>query len=657
MNVLYSQLKKYLPDLKDDARKAADIYTEIGFMIDKFLEVEYNGEKDNFLDLEVRQNRADLFGIIGLAKELSAYYDIKLDDSIERNWNLESHKNESLKNLPIEVKAKDAVKRVLAIKIEGITVKESPAWLKEYLELYEINSINNLVDITNYVMLQTAFPSHAFDIDKMGSEGLTWEIDPAKYKKIKTLNGEEVELNNESLLISEGGEAMSLGIIGGTKPAIDMNSKNIIIEIGVYDPGLIRRNGRRLNIRTEAGARLEKYLDPEGIDYAFEMLTNLILKHCGGSVTSNLYEWRGEGVNSERDIIQVDLDKVQQIAGIKITYDESKTYLTRLGFEIVNEENNLIKVKRPLNRLDVEQEEDVFEEIIRLKGFYKIPTDDLTLRVVKETTPSHIKLMDSIYSHLTSNGFDEVRSWVLVDEEKNSNSNYREGSSIKVQNSINEGVPILRQTIISNLFGQLEEYSKNNINPAYIFEIGKAFREINSEFKENYSLAIAISSDNVDELRLEVETLLRSLGIAKVSYSEKTELIPNTAHPKSIWEINVLADSKKVAIGIIYLSNEKLVSKSSVAEIDLDLIDNILSNSDAINSSIEINQKLVSLDTNIVLNENNNINSYVEEILKTEDNIWSWEVADIYKEEGKGYKIYSKSYILWVNRSRSKRNT
>lgn len=635
MNVLFSQIKKYLPNLKDNAKQAAEIYTEIGYMLDKFTEVKYKEKKDSLLDLEVRQNRADMFGVIGIARELSSFYNIPLDlSSLKGDFSVEKTTS-SNHELPIKVEAKDAVKRVLAIKIEDLKVGESPDWLVEYLSHYDINSINNLVDVTNYIMLETGFPSHAFDINKMSSEALKWELAGDKYKKVITLNGEEVKLVDEALLITENDEVMSLGIIGGTKPAIDKNSNSIIVEIGVYDPGLIRRNGRKMNIRTEAGARLEKYLDPAGIDEAFEMLINMILKTCGGKVSSKLFEWTKENY-TERPTISVDLDKVQQIAGMGISYEDSKTYLKRLGFEILKDDKNKINVKRPINRLDIEQEEDVFEEIIRLKGFYQIPTNVLAVKPTRDVTPSHLKLISKIYTHLPSRGFDEVRSWVLVDDALNAKANTTDLEAINVVNSINDSVPTIRQTLAVNIFQQIATYKKNNVSSVQVFEIGKVFNKDQTDFTEHYSLVLATDNSDINFIKKELESLLTTVGIMHVVYKRLKNSKPSTAHPESKWEIiarNVKGEES--ILGIIYVSNSSLVEESCIAEIDINKLDVLISQEFGITSAREILNKLVTLDTNLILKTSESVNEEIIKIINGVVEIWDWQIIDEYKDGDK----------------------
>lgn len=621
MKVLYSELKKYLPDLKADAKEVAQVFTITGFMIDKFFEVEVDGQKDFLLDLEVRQNRADSFGVLGLARELSAYYNIPLKkDNASLDFSSQSYE------LPIEVKTDKETKRLLAIKISDLTVSDSPNWLKEYLAQYDINSINNLVDLTNYVMILTGHPSHAFDTDLMGSDKLVWEMNNGKYKKFKTLSGEELDVASDAIVISDGGKPLSLSMIGGSDVAINSNTKNIILEIAVYEGGVVRKNGRQMRVVTEAGSRLEKYLDPESIPYAFNLLVNLILENCGGKISSKLFE--SYVIKTPEIIIDVDLDKVQQVAGIEISYEDSINYLTRLGFEIIETNLPKVKVKRPIDRLDIELEEDVFEEIIRLKGFNNIPKDSLSLPVVKDITPARIKLSKRITDSLAKNGFDEVRSWILVSDNINNLSNYQSWNEIKVTNSINEEVSNLRQTISASLIGQASEMKKNNISDITIFEIGKVFGKF-EDYSEEEHLGLLNANGDINHLKKTLETILRLEGISKIYYKD-SEFKPGSAHPKACWDI--FTDDQK--IGIIYSSNKNKVQESNIAEVNLTRLDQILSGLENAKPVQEITQKIVELDTNLVLDSSKNVEEEVQNLIKNESgNVWNFKVIDQFTKD------------------------
>ncbi len=620
MKVLYSQLRKYLPGLTATAKEVADVFTLTGFMLDKFIEVEYNGQKDYFLDLEVRQNRADSLGVLGLARELSAYYKIPLKYP---EYNIKFVGNTY--KLPITIQAKEAVKRVQAIKMIDLEIKESPEWLKKYLELYGINTINNIVDLTNYVMLETGHASHVFDSELVG-DNLVWELANDKYRKLTTLNGEEVVLKKDSLLITDGHKPLSLSFIGGKDDAVSNTTKKVVLEMAVYNGTVVRRNSRDLKIVTEAGTRLEKFMDPNSLPQAFEWLVSLILENCGGTVESELFD---EYIQITPEIeINVDLDKVQQVAGIPITYTESKEYLTNLGFVIKQDQNNSVTVLRPINRLDIESQQDVFEEIIRMKGFNNIPSNYLTTQVVKDITPSRIYLMEDITEYLAANGLDEVRSWVLVDEKSNDLTRFINWQPVKVTNSINEEVPYLRQSIAVSLLGQVQTYIKNNINPIELFEIGKIFGKKEEQYTEINSLGMLIANKDINYIKSKVESLLRHLGIDKIEYVKDGDA-PKSAHPLTCWQIRI----ENTIAGVIYITNTNEFSEASVAELNIDLIDSIVNNK-VKTSTMEVTQKIVTLDSNIVVDQNADINSFIINKLEPVGlNLWAWSLIDQFKSD------------------------
>jgi phenylalanyl-tRNA synthetase beta chain len=396
--------------------------------------------------------------------------------------------------------------------------------------------------------------------------------------------------------------------------------------MAVYNGTIVRRNARELKIMTEAGSRLEKYMDPNSIPHAFKWLISLIQEYCGGTVESNVFD---EYIQITPEIeITVNLDKVQQVAGIPITYTESKEYLKNLGFTIKEDKNNSVIVLRPVNRLDVETQQDVFEEIIRMKGFNNIPSNYLTTQVVKDITPSRIYLMEDITNYLAAVGLDEVRSWVLVDQKTNDLTKFINWNEVKVTNSINEEVPYLRQSIAVSLIGQNDTYLKNNINPIELFEIGKIFGKIENNYSEINSLGMLIGNNNINELKNKIEGLLRHLGIDTIEY-EKDANPPKSAHPLTSWKIKI---ESQIA-GVIYLTNTSFLAEACIAELNIDLIDSIL-NGKVKNSTMEVTQKIVTLDANITLDSNTDLNSFVLHKLNTaKENLWSWSIVDEYKTE------------------------
>lgn len=639
MLVLYSQLKKYLPDLNDNPSDVAQVFTSTGQMIDKLVEVEYQGAKDYLMDLEVRQNRADCYGVLGLARELSAYYNISLKFPENKLNDLQFQGDD----LDIEVRAKESVKRLMALKFTNLNISDSPDWLREYLELYGINSINNLVDITNYVMLETGLPSHVFDTDLVGDR-LVWEIN-SQFSEFITLNGNKIDISGISdlLTITNEKKLLSLSFIGGSQDAVSKSTKNIILEMGLYDGGLVRRNGRRLSVITEAGQRLEKYIDPEMIPIAFSMLVEMIQEHCGGDISSQLFD---EYINkSTNSTIEIRIKKISEIAGVNIEKDKSIEILKNLGFKIISESEEKINIERPLNRLDISIEEDCIEEIIRMYGYSRIPKDQLMIEVTKEITPSHLKMIDHIQDQLEAKGFDEVRSWVLVEEEKNNNASNSSRAQVKVEDSINEEVPYLRQSISVNLFEQFENYKKNNISDVRLFEIGKVFEREGDTYFEHNTLGILMNRRDINDLRLIIEELLRFFEINEVLFRLEKP-IAKTAHPENFWKILVKNHSNSIEeIGYIYLSNKTIVDELVVCEINLDKLNQVALGL-SVRSVHEITNKIIELDTNIISSDSLDI--IQEEIIRklaNRENVWSWRIIDEFQVDNRNKITIRVSYF------------
>lgn len=632
MKVLYSQIKELVKGLKAKPREVGEALTLTGFMMDGFTEVTYKGKKDYLLSLEIRQNRADCLSVIGLAREVAAYYNLKTSIPTVKPI------IKNTKKLDIKIEATDFVQRVLAIKIDEIKNQESPQWLKEYMGFYGLNSAGLLVDLSNYVMMLTGYPSHLIDFNK--TEGaICWSINNS-FKEITTLLGSVTKLNNNEIIIRDKNNVLALaGIIGGKTDSIDINTNSIIAEIAVYDRSIIRKNSRSLNITTEASRRLEKDLDPNGADYAMKMLVSLILKHAGGRVASSLFNYYPKKYTSPK--IQFDKELPTKLAGIEINPKDTLRILKGLSFDIISKNNKLIVIP-PTYRMDVALPEDLAEEVIRMYGYNQIPTNEIPhLEVVKNITPKNIILSEKIRDILTNLGFDEILSWPLTEKGINAQVNYSDLNEVITQNSVNDLFPSLRQSIAVGLLNQMNEYFKKGVEFINIFEIGKVFGEKNKNYLEHDSLGILLASKGnaLPQYKDEIESLLRLIGFKDVKYFE-SEIKPRMANPESCWDIYVNNQN----IGIIY----KLIPSETklniyFTEIDIEKITKILTKADN-NPVVELTQKLISLDVNVELNKENSIFEYLKTLENKIDkkNIWSINVADVYQVGNK------KKYTLRV---------
>lgn len=446
MKIIFSQLKKFLPDLKADAKTVANDLTWIGHFCDGFEIL----EDQEIISLEIRSNRGDCLGYLGIARELSILYDI---DLVIPKFNLKFGTN----SLPIKIESAD-VKRVKAIKIENVTVTDSDIKIRNFLALHEINCINNIVDFTNYIMLLYGIPCHAFDADKT-TDNLIWK-NVTTDTPFTTLDGTCLTLHPETLTISSNSaEPLCLSFIGGKDSGVNTNTKNIILEMAIYNNIRVGIDSRKLKTITEASIRLDKELDTDLVDIAFDHLISLV----DSSQKSAMFDYYPEVVKSKNIVLNLD---PSNIAGIPITKDFTQKIISKVDID---------------HRADIESEIDLVEEVIRFYGFQKIPLDQpINSEVLSDITPQVLKNIETLKSQLVEKGFSEVRTKPLT--------NIKYENSISTQNSINSEVPYLRTNLIDSLKEQVDIYNRFKIPLTPIFEIGKIFYLENDKYIEKYSL-------------------------------------------------------------------------------------------------------------------------------------------------------------------------
>lgn len=621
MKLLYSQLKALVPGLKATPKEVAGALTLTGSMMDDFKEVRYRGRKDYLIGLEIRQNRPDCLSVIGLAREVAAYYGLKV--KLPR----------ALAKLPsagkkpdIKVGAEGNVKRILAVRMEGVKNKKSPGWLKELLELYEINSVNLIVDLSNYVMLMCGYPSHILDEAKIDGQ-LKWAMNK-DFKKITTLDGSNIELGGGELIIRDDKKVLALaGIVGGKAARIDLKTDSIVMETAIYSHSVIRNNARSLNIVTEASNRLTKELDPNGSDLTLKLLVSQILENCGGKVVGKIFEYYPKKYKQPE--IRFDPSLPSAFSGINIPEAKSIQVLKRLDFKVKKAGKKFL-VTAPVTRTDVSLEEDVIDEVVRMFGYDRIPSDEVPkLQVVGNITPPHVKLEEKIRDVLTSSGFDEILSWPLVQRGDNERVNYLDWDIVYTQNSMNEDYPALRQSAAAGLINQSNEYLKKNIEYIKIFEMGKVFGKKGKKYQEHDSAGILLCTSSrtkgLPEIKGAVENLLRSIGFADIRYSESKKK-PKVANPYSCWDIT--AEGK--GIGIIYKLNPQKPGYSAYfAEINVEEATKLLQKISR-NPAVELTQKLIVLDANVELKEKDSIADFMDKMREkiNPKHIWSMVVVD-----------------------------
>lgn len=627
MRVIYSQLKELVPGLKAKPAAIGEALTFTGFMMDGFEEITFKGKKDYILSFEVRQNRADCFSVIGLAREVAAYYGLSL--KLPRATALRS-KGEKRPIIGIET-GPGEVKRILAMEFEGVKNGDSPKWLKEFLGIYGMNSKSLLVDFSNYVMIFTGYPSHLLDLDKVKGR-ISWSNAQAG-QKITTLDGSIIKLEKGGeLIIKDEEKILALaGMVGGKDAEIGAATSRLFAEMAVYGGAVIRKNSRDTKIVTEASNRLEKDLDPSGAEYAFNMLVSMILEMGGGKAATGIFDYYPK--KKIPQTIGFDLNMPGMFAGVPIPPKQGINILKRLDFHIKPaEKKDTVRVGVPPFRTDVSLPEDLVEEVVRIHGYEKIPAHELpALEVTKNITPKHISIINKMKADLSANGFDEILFIPLTPAGYSRKCDYRGWDVVATENAVNENYPELRLSLACGLIQQAVEYRKKNVGVIDIFESGKVFGKKGNGFLEAESLGLLTNSagKDVNFLKDKIEIVLRGLGFGVVEY-RKAIVVPAIANLFSCWNIIV----GKRNCGIIYKLKPGVLEKNAYfAEIDIDELLRIKAKAE--NTVVELIEKLVALDINIEVDESNDLNKCLEAIRNHVGNtrLFSLDVIDRFKRE------------------------
>lgn len=462
------------------------------------------------IDLELRGNRADCYSILGIAREVSALFDTpvkypKIHTPLKRVSQLPYIKN--------TIKSK-YVTRAMMVGITDVKITKSPDWLKNRLEMYGITPINNIVDLTNYVMIETGEPMHAFDLDVLGN---SLEIRLAKNKeKLITFLGDEVTTTTDDLVWANKEGVLSIaGAIGGKTHSISPNTKNILLEAANYDRANIRRSIHKHNLLTEAGIRHEKDLDPNLVDFAIYRFLEILQTEKWGNIGKSVYDYYPNPIKPWG--IEVDLDYVRSLSGIDITKVEAKKILKRLNFKTYDKGKNII-VEVPTIRTDVVCEEDVIEEILRIKGYEKINESLLALDIPDEITPDYLIQEFEYKKSLVALGFDEIISIPFVKQKYSKLNRTLGGDLVKevsVLNKISPDIQKLRLSMLPNLYESGVRVINEHGSRVRSFEIGKVYFNKKGVYTEKRKLGMIYWEEKITFANFKrlVEGLFEKLNI------------------------------------------------------------------------------------------------------------------------------------------------
>ena len=408
---------------------------------------------DTIFEVGLTPNRIDGASHFGAARDLAAYLGLygsaRLVKPTVSNFSVDNNK----RIIPVIIENQDACKRYCGITISGVTVKESPVWLKNRLLSVGLSPINNIVDITNYVLYELGQPLHAFDADKITGQKVIVKTLPEGSKFI-SLDGQERTLSPEDLMICNTAEGMCLaGIFGGISTGVTNDSTNVFLESAWFNPVSIRKSSKRHGLTTDASFRFERGADPEMMPYALKRAAALIREIAGGKISSEIIDEYPEAFVRKK--IQINFKNVDRLIGNKLDKKVICRILSLLDFTITAEEDDHLLVDAPLYRVDVTREADVIEEILRIYGYDNITTTHkISASLNNSEKPDKEKLTALVADFLSSNGFNEIMSNSLSKD-----SYYRDKQeAIRISNPISMDMNTLRTTLI---YGGLEALSYN----------------------------------------------------------------------------------------------------------------------------------------------------------------------------------------------------
>ena len=503
------------------------------------------GMNDGVIDFELTANRGDLLSILGMAYEIGAIYDKKVKD-IDLSYN---QSNEDINNsFKVNVKT-DNCSIFLAKRVENVVIKESPAFIKNRLIASGIRPINNVVDISNYVMLEVGQPLHYYDADTLNG---CLEVRMAEEnEKLTTLDDVERTLSSEDIVISDGKKAIGLaGVMGGLETEITENTKNIIIESAIFDNVKIRKTSKEI-LRSEASNRFEKGLDPNRTYMAIERSCHLLEKYADAKIVGGLVKY--DTTSLEDTKIDVSLEKVNKVLGTTISKEDVLDVFRKLAFETEANGDKII-VSVPKRRIDISIEEDLIEEVGRIYGVNNIEGKLPSLPLKQG---SYNKTLRNIRNKMIDLGLNETLSYILVNNKEATKYTTDNVEIVKLLDPMTEERNTLRYSMIPSLV-KIYEYNKaRNQKDVSIFEIGKGFYKKDEQYGENLKLCalmtgeryLSVKSKQVDfyDIKGVAEELLDYLGYGgRYSFVVKDEL-PQEFHPYQTAQISVNND----VVGII----------------------------------------------------------------------------------------------------------
>ncbi len=476
MEILLSWLRDFV-DIPESPAETAEALTMAGLAVDAIQE--RGGE--HVFELDVTANRPDALSHFGVAREISAIYRRPLRPPVSE---VTPAAGAASSRASVEILDPDLCPRYSARVLLDVEIKPSPDWMRKRLELCGQRAINNIADLTNYVLLETGHPTHAFDLDLLDQAKIIVRRGAAG-EELRTLDGLDRNLNDDRLVIADGSRPVALaGVMGGLDTEISDSTRNVLLEAAWFEPGSIRRTARGYGMHTEASHRFERGADVEATVWALERIAHWFGQVSSGSVQDAVIDAYPRRIN--RGSITLREERISRLLGAEIPWVQVERILVALGFTVERAEQGW-SVKPPSFRLDVEREIDLIEEVARIHGYHHLPTT-LPSSTAAVQQPPHAAEESRTRSLLRALGYDETVAYAFIAEQEA--KQFGDWPAVAVRNPVSELWAVMRNTAVPTMIRALEWNLNRNEPDVKLMEIGRLYRAQNGGYREPPSLVL-----------------------------------------------------------------------------------------------------------------------------------------------------------------------
>ena len=457
----------------------------IGSLVKDYFDI----QDDYKFEIGLTPNRADAASHLGVARDLAAYFRTTYASS-----DVSAFKEGSMAGVSVEVADTESAPRYSGVTISGLTVKESPDWLKERLNTIGVRPINNIVDVTNYILHDLGQPLHAFDADKIGGNKIVVRK-ATEGELFTTLDGVERKLSAEDLVIADAEKPMCIaGVFGGEHSGVSETTTQIFLESAYFDAVSVRKTSKRHGLKTDSSFRFERGTDPNMPLYALQKAALLIQEVAGGEVYSTVTDYYPNPVSPF--IFEVSYERVQKLIGQAIPAEEIRAIIIALGIGVTPVNDELITVSVPAYKVDVTREVDIIEEVLRIYGYNNIALKSQIKSSLNTTEkPDKEVLLNQIADMLIGNGYREILNNSLTKLAFVEN----EETAVRIVNPLSSDLDTMRQNLLFSSLASVSYNQKRKSPHAKYFEYGKTYFKNEDGYTEKQNLAITLAGNQINE--------------------------------------------------------------------------------------------------------------------------------------------------------------